>query len=114
VAHGGHLATFEIVTARIPGPWRPGLGDSLISSGGAAAESRDISRRRLRRNGAESDLNRSDREFPVVRLLSSCYLPDPSLLSANNLPVIFPLWARRRTAPYFDNHLKGHIFLAAN
>jgi hypothetical protein len=47
-------------------------------------------------------------------LLSPCYLPVPSLLSANNLPVIFTLCARRRAAPYFDNHLKRKIILAAS
>jgi hypothetical protein len=53
-----------------------------------------------------------NRGFPVPRLLPPCYLPVPSLLSANNLPVILPFRARRRAPPYFDNHLKRHIFLA--
>jgi hypothetical protein len=73
--------------------------DNLV--GRAAGESRHISRERLRRNGAESGLDRSNRALPVPRLLSPCYLPDTSLFSANNLPVIFPLCARRRAPPLF-------------
>jgi hypothetical protein len=52
----------------------PGLGgqaraiDNLV--GRAAGEGCHISRGRLRRNGAESGLNRSNRAFPVMRLLS--------------------------------------------
>ena len=49
-----------------------------------------------------------------MRLLSPCYLPDTSLLSANNLPVLFPFRARRFAAPYFDNHLKRNTILTAN
>jgi hypothetical protein len=55
-------------------------------------------------------LNRSNRERPVPRLLSPCYLPVPSLLSANNLPVIFPFRERSRAAPYFCNDMKRNIF----
>jgi hypothetical protein len=47
-------------------------------------------------------------------LFRACYLPVISLLSANNLPVILPFRARRRAAPYFDNHLKRQIFLATD
>jgi hypothetical protein len=80
-------------------------------AGERAGESRQISPRRLWRNGAESCLNRSNRELPVLHLLPSCYLPDTSLLSANNLPVIFPFHARRRAVPFFYNHLKRkHYF----
>jgi hypothetical protein len=86
---------------------RPRRFDNLVGTGWG--ESRRISRGRLRRNGAESSLDRSNREFPVPRL----FLPVPSLLSANNLPVILLFRARRRTVPYFDNHLKRHIFLVA-
>jgi len=78
----------------------------------AACEGRHISQRQLWRNGAESRLKRSNRELPVLHLLSPCYLPDTSLLSANNLPVIFLFRARRRAAPYFDNHLKTNGFYA--
>jgi hypothetical protein len=109
-------AVFDHAESSLRGP--PGLGGqarrSTISSGGAAGESRHISRGRLRRDGAESGLDRSNRELPVPRLLSPCYLPVPSLLSANNLPVILPLRARRRAAPYFDNRLKRNIFLVAD
>jgi hypothetical protein len=38
-------------------------------------------------------------------LFRACYLPDTCLLSANNLPVILPLGARRLAPPYFDNRL---------
>jgi hypothetical protein len=64
-------------------------------------------RRRIR-------LNPLNRVFPVLRLLSPCYLPVTSLLSANNLPVIFTLCARRRAPPYFDNHLKRQFIFAAD
>jgi hypothetical protein len=90
---------------------RPRRFDDLV--GRAAGESRRISRGRLRRNGAESGLDRSNRELPVLRLIIPCYLPVPSLLSANNLPVILLFRARRRAAPYFDNRLKRKIILAA-
>jgi len=108
-------------------PWRGGgaidLGGLPGALGGQARQSTvsrgrrakaHISRGQLRRNGAESCLNRPNRELPVLLLLSPCYLPDTSLLSANNLPVILPFRARRRAAPYFDNHLKRNIILAAD
>jgi hypothetical protein len=65
-----------------------------ISRGRALGEGRHISREQLRRNGADSCLNRSNREFPVPCLLSPCYLPDTSLLCACYLPVIFPTCGR--------------------
>jgi hypothetical protein len=71
-----------------------------------AGESRHISRGRLLRNGADCGLNRSNRAF----LFRACYLPDISLLSVNNLPVIFLFRGRRPGAPYFSNHLKRIFF----
>jgi hypothetical protein len=76
----------------------------------APGRRRHTSRRLLRQNDAESRLNRANREVPVPLLLCPCYLPDTSLLSANNLPVIFLFCVRRRAAPYFDNHLKRNAF----
>jgi hypothetical protein len=86
----------------------------MASRRDAAGESRNIWQARLRRNGADSCLNPSNRELPVSRLLLPCYLLVPSLLSANNFPAIFLLRVRRRASPYFDNRLKRHIFLVAN
>jgi hypothetical protein len=91
-----------------------GQAQAITNLARAAGESRHISRGRLPRNGAESCLNQPNRELPVLLLISPCYLPDTSLLSANNLPVILPFRARRRAAPYFDNHLKRNIILASD
>jgi hypothetical protein len=60
-----------VVLGGLPGA----LGDQAkainkLVGRGAAGEGRHISRGRLRRNGAESCLNRSNRGFPVLRLLS--------------------------------------------
>jgi hypothetical protein len=99
--------------ARLPdAPGGQARAISNLMGRGAAGESRHISCGRLRRNGGESGLNRSNRERPVLRLLSACYRLDTSLLSANNLPVIFPFRARRLPLPYFDNRMKIKIILA--
>jgi hypothetical protein len=84
------------------------------SSANQADENRHISRGRLRRNGADSGLDRSKRELPVPRLISPCYFPVPSLLSAHIFPAILPVRARLPAPPYFDNQLKRHIFLAVD
>jgi hypothetical protein len=104
-----------LTLARLPdAPGGQARAISNLMGRGAAGESRHISRGRLRRNGAESSLNRSNRECPVLRLLSACYRPDTSLFSANNLPVIFPFRARRLALPYFDNRMKIKIILAVD